>query len=63
MKSTNQVFIDANIFTYLLTDHPVYGKRCFDLLETVEQGDITGFISPLVIDEVAYTLMIQKAKE
>lgn len=37
MKSTNQVFIDANIFTYLLTDHPVYGKRCFDLLETVEQ--------------------------
>jgi len=62
MKSTNQIFIDANIFTYLLTDHPVYGRSCFELMEKVELGDTTGFISPLVIDEVAYILMIQKAR-
>lgn len=62
MKTTNQIFIDTNIFTYLLTDHPVYGRSSFELLEKVELGDITGFISPLVIDEVAYILMIQKAR-
>ncbi len=62
MKTTSQIFIDANIFTYLLTDHPVYGRSCFELLEKVEQGAITGFISPLIIDEVAYILMLQKAK-
>ena len=35
MKITRQVFIDANIFTYLLTSHPVYGRSCQNLLEKV----------------------------
>lgn len=63
MKTTRQRFIDANIFTYLLTGHPVYGRSCQKLLEEVEGGDITGFISPLVIDEVSYVLMVQVARE
>ena len=57
MKITRQVFVDANIFTYLLTGHPVYGRSCQGLLEKVERGDIEAFISPLVIDEVSYVLM------
>ncbi len=62
MKITRQVFIDAIIFTYLLTGHPTYGRSCQKLLEKVEGGTIEAFISPLVIDEVSYVLMVQTAR-
>jgi predicted nucleic acid-binding protein len=62
MKTTRQVFIDANIFTYLLTGHPTYGRSCQKLLEKVERGYIEAFVSPLVIDEVSYVLMVQTAR-
>ena len=62
MKTTRQVFIDANIFTYLLTGHPTYGRSCQELLEKVERGYIEAFVSPLVIDEVSYVLMVQTAR-
>jgi predicted nucleic acid-binding protein len=57
------MFIDANIFTYLLTGHPIYGRSCQQLLEKVESGDLEAFISPLVIDEVSYVLMVQTARK
>ncbi|MBN1234848.1 MAG: PIN domain-containing protein [Methanotrichaceae archaeon] len=63
MKITRQMFIDANIFTYLLTGHPIYGRNCQQLLEKVESGDLEAFISPLVIDEVSYVLMVQTARK
>ena len=63
MKITRSVFIDANIFTYLLTGHPIYGRNCQQLLEKVESGDLDAFISPLIIDEVSYVLMIQTARK
>ena len=63
MKNTRSMFIDANIFTYLLTGHPIYGRNCQQLLEKVESGDLDAFISPLIIDEVSYVLMIQTARE
>ncbi|KUG16278.1 putative nucleic acid-binding protein [hydrocarbon metagenome] len=56
------MFIDAIIFTYLLTGHPTYGRSCQKLLEKVEGGTIEAFISPLVIDEVSYVLMVQTAR-
>lgn len=62
MKITRQVFIDTNIFTYLLTGHPTYGRSCQKLLEKVEGGTIEAFISHLVIDEVSYVLMVQTAR-
>ena len=62
MKITRQMFIDANIFTYLLTGHPIYGRNCQQLLEKVERGDLEAFISPLVIDEVSYVLMVQTGR-
>jgi predicted nucleic acid-binding protein len=57
------MFIDANIFTYILTGHPIYGRSCQELLETVENGNTEAFISPLVIDEVSYILMVQTARK
>jgi predicted nucleic acid-binding protein len=61
--TTTQIFIDANIFTYVLTDHPTYGQSCLELLEKVEGRNTTAFISPRIIDEVSYVLVIQKARE
>jgi predicted nucleic acid-binding protein len=63
MKNMRHIFIDANIFTYLLTGHPVHGRACQKLLEKVENGDLDAYISPLVIDEVSYVLMVQMARE
>ncbi len=63
MKITRQMFIDANIFTYLLTGHPIYGRNCQQLLGRVESGDLEAFISPLIIDEVSYVLMVQTARK
>jgi predicted nucleic acid-binding protein len=63
MKNMNPIFIDANIFTYFLTNHPKYGNNCMKLLERIENGKLIAHISPLVIDEVSYVLMIQKGKE
>ena len=63
MKITRQMFINANIFTYLLTGHPIYGRNCQQLLEKVESGDLEAFISPLVIDEVSYVLMVQTTRK
>ena len=63
MRNINSIFIDANIFTYFLTNHPKYGGSCTRFLEEVENGKRVGFISPLIIDEVSYVLMIQKGRE
>jgi len=48
MKITRQMFIDANIFTYLLTGHPIYGRNCQQLLGRVESGDLEAFISLII---------------
>ncbi len=63
MRNMNSTFIDANIFTYFLTNHPKHGNNCTRFLEMIENGKMAGFISPLVIDEVSYVLMIQKGRE
>ena len=63
MKNINSIFIDANIFTYFLTNHPKYSRSCTRFLEEVEKGKRVGFISPLIIDEVSYVLMIQRGRE
>ena len=60
---SRKMFIDANIFTYLMTGHPTYGRKCQQLLEGVESGGLQAFISPLVIDEVSYVLMFQMARK
>lgn len=63
MKNMKRIFIDANIFTYLLTGHPIHGRACQQLLERVENGYLEAYISPLVVDEVSYVLMVQTARK
>jgi len=43
-----KVFIDSNILTYHLHNDPVYGERCKEFIERVENREFEGFISPML---------------
>ncbi len=58
-----RIFIDANIFIYILTADPRYSDKCFQLLEGVEEGKIMAFISTLIVNEVSHVLMVLRATE
>jgi len=54
-------FVDANTFVYHFEPHPAYGPPCTDLLERIEQGEISGVTSTHVLSEVAHRLMTLEA--
>jgi len=56
------IYIDANIFLHVILNHPQYSAPCRDFLVRVERGDISATISPFVVDEVAYKIVIEKLK-
>jgi hypothetical protein len=47
------VFIDANPFVYAVTADPRYGPACDQLLQRVENKELTGFTSAHVVAEMA----------
>jgi predicted nucleic acid-binding protein len=55
------VFVDANIFIYHFGPDPSFGPMCSVLLERIEQGDLKGFVSSHVLNDVAYRLMTLEA--
>lgn len=59
-KST--IYIDSNIFLYVIYRHPHFMPSCDKFLHKVESGHIAAAISPLVIDEVVYKLIIEHLK-
>ena len=62
MKITREVFIDANIFIFSLTGHPVYGRSFQNLRKRLKEERSSVHL-PLVIDEVSYVLMVQTARK
>ena len=56
-----QVFLDANTFVYAHSLHPRFGPPSTDLLERIEQGEVTGFTSAHVLGESAHRLMTLEA--
>ena len=57
-----RVYIDSSVFLHLLLE----GKRADEaaaILSGVEAGDIVGFISPLVVDEVVFKILYTRALE
>ncbi|GBE53865.1 MAG TPA: PIN domain-containing protein [Euryarchaeota archaeon] len=58
-----RIFIDANIFIYNALDHPEFGGSCSGFLERVEKGEIAGVITPFVIDEVLFKILIAEASK
>ena len=54
--ASEKIYIDANIFLYVMLNHPSYLQPCKDFLIKVEKGQLDAVVSPLVIDEVALNL-------
>ena len=46
---SERIFIDANIFLYSVFEHPAYGRSCREFLKHVENDEIKGFTSDLVL--------------
>ena len=56
------IYIDANIFIHVLLNDPRFGATCKAFLTRVEKGDAGACLSPLVIDEIAYKIIVEKLK-
>lgn len=60
------LFLDTNILIYALTEHPRFGRWCDDLLTRISRGEVKGYISVIVLNELLYKLVIgevaQKAR-
>ncbi len=58
-----RIFIDANIFIYNALDDPLYAGSCSDFLRLVEANRIKGVITPHVMDEVLFKILIAEASK
>jgi predicted nucleic acid-binding protein len=61
LPNGESVFIDANIFVYDFGPDPIFGPPSKALLNRVEAGDLTGYISAHVFNDVAHRLMTLEA--
>jgi len=58
LPANKEVFIDANIFLYSAFKHPVFGNKCKNFLIGVEKGEIKGYTSDFVLNEIFHKLII-----
>lgn len=56
------IYVDANIFIYVVLAHPRHLQPCKHFLERVERAEVRAVTSPLVLDEVAYKIVMEKLK-
>jgi predicted nucleic acid-binding protein len=61
LMAGDAVFVDANTLTYHFEPHAVWGPPCTDLLQRIENRELAGFISTLVLSEVSHRLMTIQA--
>jgi len=57
------VYIDSSIWIIHHSKDLSFKKECTEFLRSVELGKYRAFISTLVVDEVTYILLKQKASE
>lgn len=57
-----EIYIDANIFIYTMLKNPKYFASCKSFLEKVEKGEVNAVVSPLVLDEVCFKIIIETLK-
>lgn len=58
-----RIFIDANIFIYNAIDDPIYAESCTDFLRQVENNKIKGVITPHIMDEVLFKILVAEASQ
>jgi predicted nucleic acid-binding protein len=61
LSSGDSLFLDANIFVYDFGPDPVFGPPSRALLKRIESGDLIGYISTPVFNDVAHRLMTLEA--
>lgn len=59
----SHVFLDTNILLYALADHPRFGRWCNTFLDRIHRGDVTGYISGVVLNELIHKLVIGEVAE
>ncbi len=59
----DEIFVDANIFTYFALGTAEYQDACTDFLTRVEQSKIHAVTSDFVLNEVFYALLVGKGSE
>lgn len=57
------IYIDSNIFIYTILKNAKYIHSCKTFLTKVEHGHLNAIISPLVLDEVAYRIIVETLKD
>jgi len=57
------IFVDANVFHLYLRGPKSLRDKCTALLERVESGEVKGYTSALVLDELAYKLLLRRIEE
>jgi predicted nucleic acid-binding protein len=57
------IFVDANIFLYYFRPDPVLAPPYDQLLQRIENGDIQGFTSAHVLNEMVHRLMTEEAHQ
>ena len=56
-------FIDTNIFLYTVKSNNKFSNDCRDYISRVKYGELLGFVSPLVISELFYKLIMIEISE
>lgn len=52
------VFIDANIFLYDISLHPIHGDTCKAFLKRIEKGELSGKTNVFVLNELLHKLIL-----
>lgn len=57
------IFLDANVFHLYLRGPKGIRDKCTRILERIERGEVKGYTSALVLDELAYKLLLRRIEE
>ncbi len=61
IPSEASVFVDANIFLYEIFEDPDFGEASYNFIKMIEIGEIKGYTSTLVLDEVLFKMILMEA--
>ena len=61
ITNDTRVFIDSNIFIYHFSNFEPFAASCLKLFQRIEDGDISGYTSSVVLAEVLHRLMVIEA--
>jgi predicted nucleic acid-binding protein len=61
LQAGDSIFVDANILVYHFTAHAAFGTACTQLLQRIENRELLGFTSTVVVGEARHRLMTTEA--